>query len=42
VSFLRFPYWRYCHVDTVEVIKAESQVLNSSTEDDFQDMFKKL
>jgi hypothetical protein len=32
-----------CHFDTIEVIEAESQaVLNSLTEHDFQDAFKKF
>jgi hypothetical protein len=31
-----------CHFDTIEVVKAESQeVLNTLTEHNFQDLFKK-
>jgi hypothetical protein len=42
VTFLSFPDGRYCHFDTIEVKEVESQVvLNTLTEHDFQDAFKK-
>jgi hypothetical protein len=41
--FLRFKIkLKGCHFDTTEVLEAESQaVLNTLTEQDFQDAFKK-
>jgi hypothetical protein len=38
-----FPDWKHCHFDITKVLETESQaLLNTLTEHDFQDAFKKM